>query len=301
MEIPFETYDNVIAKKELASHLYKGSLALVIGSGVMKGFGLPLWWELVNRCLKKQAGNTPTTIADIDKKINKDTDTEKLMKAMDSVEKTLGDDYKKHVKTCLYEGIDLNNNVIKQDLLIAIGAMLMGSMRGSVTDVVNFNFDDILEWYLNIHGFRTNVITNIPYLDSGADAKIHHLNGFLPNFLPETSMSNFLIFSKHSMELRMGAVYDLWKEKFRTMLQSKIFLFIGLSGNDPLFGPLLANVAELVAKKRPTGFWIFPHMLDKDDRDYFLDRGIIPICFNSEEEIPPYLLSICQAAAKLSS
>src|ERR1035437_7294833 len=55
-------------------------------------------------------------------------------------------------------------SILRNDLLIALGALLMGSKRGSVTEVLNVNCDDVLNWYLALHGFDTQVVTRLPSL-----------------------------------------------------------------------------------------------------------------------------------------
>jgi hypothetical protein len=291
LQIPIESYDEDVAKEVLASLLHVGCLSLVIGAGSSKGLGLPVWWELVNRCLKK---------AKIKTKVNSKTSSQALMTKMDLVERKIknGNKYRELVRECIYQGISYDKSIIKQDLLIAFGAMLMGSNRGSVGEVVNFNFDDVLEWYLGLHGFKTQVVKTIPSLHQRADVTIYHPHGYLPKS-DEKKMSDFLIFSKSSSEKRQGKPHNLWMEMLRGLFQNKVVLFVGLSGEDPIFGPILSIINELIKGERPTGFWIFGKKKKKESLDYLKNRNVVPIVLKSNNKIPEFLLSICQEAAKI--
>lgn len=291
--IPTGSYDKKLSIRELAKSLHYGSLALVIGAGASIGLGFPSWWELVKRCREK-SGLEATDI-------NENSSSDKITKMTGAVEKEQGGGitYRKFVRDCLYEGIDYNRDrmtIMKKELLIAFGAMLMGSKRGSVNQVLNFNFDDSLEWYLGLHGFKAQVIKGLPSLSRDVDVSIYHPHGYLP-FSDDDHMSEFLIFTKYSYDERLGAPYELWKEMTRVILQSKVVLFVGLSGNDPMFGPLLASVKQSVCEERPTGFWLFGHQLDKDNKEYLIDLNIVPLCFENYQEIPIFLLDICREAA----
>lgn len=233
-----------VAKKDpeqalvpLAAHLREGTLALVLGTGVSMPLGLPRWWELVARCVKSTC--LAHTVTD-------STPVSNLLTIMEEVEARFPSDgikYRELVRTCLYDGVVYSQSSIRQPLLIALGALLMGSKRGGVSTVLTLNFDDVLEWYLGVHGFTVQIVTTLPQLRKDTDVTVYHPHGFLPFDLRRHSghMSNFLVLSQYSFDQRMGDRLNLFTQVFRDLLLSKLVLFIGLSGEDRSVHTLLTD------------------------------------------------------------
>lgn len=277
----------------VAEHLYNGSLALVLGAGVSADLGLPTWMTLVQRCLES-AGMT----------FDSDKLPERHGLYMDDLEDTVDrHEYTNRVATALYEGVNLGSDICQSRLLIALGALMMGSRRGSVREVITFNFDVVLEYYLSLHGFAVQSYDSLPQLRTACDVRVGHINGILGHPAFPVQNSKRLILSARSMEERMGATIEAWKDVFRDLLKSHLVLFVGLSGNDPIFGPLLSDVAPTVQAERVTGVWLFGRNIDEDDgavytTRYFEKRNVVPVCLSSYAEIPERLLEVCQIAAR---
>lgn len=282
----------------LAHHLRDGSLALALGAGVSRHLSLPRWFELVNGCSKE--ASLPATFG-------KSTPADALCERMEAIEKKTSPDgkagkgqfpaYRNLVKRALYKGINFDN-ILNGELLMAIGALLMGSKRGSITEIITFNFDDVLEWYLRLHGYTVNVISGLPALRTNADVTIYHPHGFLP-FHPDFRDSDFLLFSKRSYDKKLGDSVEPWTEITKALLKSKVTLFVGLSGDDQTFGPIFDNVHTSLGTSRPTGVWMFTKK-DKTERlDQIEDRNFIVLEFDKHEDWPAFLLKICQRAAAL--
>jgi hypothetical protein len=294
--LPLRSYDKENSKQALAEMLSMGSLALVMGAGASKGLGLPLWFELVNRCLK---------YANLEDKglVDSKSDPNTLLKKIEIVERATGQHYREIVQKSLYDDrkIKFTRDVIKQELLISFGALLMGSKRGNINEVINFNFDNVLEWYLDLHGHKSQKVKKLPFLYKDSDVTIYHPHGYLPHPDLDDTMSDFLIFSKRSYDERLGNFnIDPWiTEGLIGVLKKKIAIFVGLSGNDPIFGPMLNILGKALKEKRLTGFWLFPNKLSEDELEDLYVRNIAPICFNNYQEIPYFLLGVCQDAAKL--
>ena len=156
--LPVDSYDKKLAIDYLASCLFDGALALVFGAGISKSLGFPNWNQLVIRCGK---------IANIDtSSIDENSNEHELCMFMDKIERKLEKkEYFKVVHTALYGNVndfEYNKNIISKDLLISIGALIMGSRRGSAKEVVTFNFDNALEKYLEIHGYVSQIVYNLP-------------------------------------------------------------------------------------------------------------------------------------------
>jgi hypothetical protein len=395
-----------IAASVIAQSLRLGSLALAVGAGASAGLGLPLWYELVQRCLDKAA---------IKEKVSKDTPSTNLRFLVDRVETTLGSNYLTTVRDALYErtgasavltfpdfkdlpaltarfrndnhplvrllrgqfspstqtllensmltsdhlqsvvlvelnrilrdtslysdptlfegvvlseetrgaiqhgatGFRLNrllledtfptemsrnrySVVLKQDLLLSLGALLMGSRRGSIAEVLNFNFDNMLQWYLGLHGFTTQIVTEFPMLRKDVDVTVFHPHGYLPKDSPSSEFSKKLTFSQYSYDETIAHFEsDLRVVQTVQILRSKEILFIGLSGNDPIFGPLLVKVVPEIGRSRYTGYWFFGPGVDPQVIDAVRSRNVVPLKFDSFQEISEFLLTVCQEAAIL--
>jgi hypothetical protein len=285
--------DPEMAIPYLAHHLRQGSLALALGAGISRYLNLPVWFELVNHCSK-------------DTKFTKETPVRDLTDRMEEIEgehseggkpnKGRSPEYRALVLQALYKDVEYDK-ALKSDLLLGLGALLIGSRRGSVTEVINFNFDDVLEWYLYLHGYDINVVSTLPALRTAADVTIYHPHGFLP-FHEEFQKSDFLIFSQESYDAKMGNLLEPWTDLTRMILKSKIVLFVGLSGTDETFGPIFKNVQDSLGNSRRTGVWLFTKKDEPRKLDKLETRNFITLVLKDHEEWPNFLLKICQAAAK---
>ncbi|MFL5381066.1 MAG: SIR2 family protein [Longimicrobiaceae bacterium] len=286
----------------VAEHLHHGSLALVLGAGASAGMGLPTWPELVRRCLDgagvpydpKQLEGNPTA--------------ERLGLLIDEVEDKYGaqhkysPEYHALVSDALYRDVKLGTDICQAPLLIALGALLMGSRRGSIREVITFNFDIVLEYYLSLHGYTIQTFDRLPQLQSAADVRIAHINGVLHHAAYPVVTSRQLVFSARSMHKRTATPVEVWKQYFHDLLTTHLVLFVGLSGADPVVFPTLTLVDDTIREKRVTGIWMFGKDIDADpDSPYrkkdFLSRNIVPICKANYNEIPNDLLEVCRQAA----
>lgn len=190
------------------------------------------------------------------------------------------------------------DSLLKNDLLIAIGSLLMGTQRGNISDVVTYNFDDVLEWYLNLHGFVIQIITDPLSLNRKVDVRIYHPHGFLP-FNGEFTNSRKLVFDEESFNQRIGNLTDSpWRTNLEMLLSTKTAIFIGLSGDDPTFGPMLNKVSNWVESRDTIGYWFRKRPIDPDDEVSDKNNKIIPIYVDEYEDIPKFLLDISQRASK---
>lgn len=279
-----------MAIQMLARRLRSGSLALAVGAGASAGLGLPNWYQLVNRCLRKAA---------ISAVVSKRTSNDTLRSLVRQIEEKLGNAYMTTVRDALYEKTDFTDDMLTQELLIALGACLMGSGRGSITEVLNFNFDNVLDWYLNLHGYTTQIISEIPSLRKDVDVTIYHPHGYLPKDDPPRKFSRFLVFSQESYDQKVAKFEtDPWIAHFRHTLRNREVIFVGLSGEDPLFGPLLGEIYPSVRKWRHIGFWLFGPNAKPNTVSQLKSHGIVPLQFKTYGEIPKFLLKVCQQAAK---
>ncbi|MDO8335746.1 MAG: hypothetical protein Q7T74_03120, partial [Candidatus Saccharibacteria bacterium] len=139
--------DEVILTEYLAEQLIYGRLAIVLGAGVSQFYGLPSWTELLNRLC--HALGEPSM----------DMGSDPLMKAEALKLRHFSGDsagFARAVRDALYQGLSVDFEVIRRnDLLSAIGALSMSSRRGSASKIVTFNYDDLLETFLEYYGYVT--------------------------------------------------------------------------------------------------------------------------------------------------
>jgi hypothetical protein len=289
--------DREISIQFLASTLRRGELALLLGAGVSANIGLPNWDALVTGCetdvgLTSPAGRSP----------------QQLMQAIDKVRRQLdelddGRTLLDVVRSNLYskpdlERSDYSQGVMQVPLLIALGAIVMASARGSVSDVFTMNFDDLLEWYLHLHGFRTQVVTEFPtYLRGDVDVTVFHPHGFVPLVEDKYAASDWLVLSHQQLLDRLSASGDEpWPALLRSRFLSKRFLAVGSSMNDIDIGIHLRRALVAHGGRGPLGFVLLVGA-EQDQCDTLLENGMVPVVLDDYADIPKYILEVCQRAA----
>lgn len=204
----------------------------------------------------------------------------------------------KEMSSRVYDSKNEYQNLLKNELLIAIGALLMGTKRGSIAEVITYNFDDVLEWYLNLNGFVVDIVTDPLALTKNADVTIYHPHGFLP-FSDEFSPGESIVFDETSFNRRIGNTGDSpWRDRLRILLSTKKAIFIGLSGDDPTFGPSLERVQSEVKDRDIIGYWFRKSPSNRDQEISDKNNKILPIYVDDYSDIPGFLLEITQMASK---
>jgi hypothetical protein len=300
MSISWETPDfyerhNDLAIRDLAAALRTGALSLMVGSGISKDLKLPLWHELVATCCDK---------AGIDNKgINANSTGDSLLLRMESVRQSyLGDDarYLDDVTDALYDKWK-NPSISKApELMRAIGVLVMGSVRGRIKTIVNFNFDSLLEWYLAYHGYVIQVIEDVPRNLLDADVHIFHPHGYLPLETKFGNRSDMILFDKREAESRTVNQNEPWMNVFRFVLGTQIFLAVGLSGRDPMAQMVTAAAdrQRRVTDKAPLGFWFVKKgSLDDDYKTNLHNKKIVLIETDTYGNIAEMLFKIGREAS----
>jgi hypothetical protein len=194
-------------------------------------------------------------------------------------------------------------SLLRNPLLMAIAALLMGSQRGRIRRVITLNYDNLLQWTLSIFGFSVQTVYKLTSIETNADVKIYHPHGFLPIPGSGEESSDFIIFGKESVNLRLGASGDPWFEMIRHILNSSICLFIGVSPNslsDPALSPLFNTIGRNVMTDRPLGSWIIKEKetdtVSQAKLAEFQRYNLYPLRFKTSEEISILLFEICKKA-----
>lgn len=285
-----------LATPILGQYLTTGALTLFLGAGASTSAGLPSWPVLIQR-LHEAAG---LAVPDVDGS----TSADELQRLADNVQRQCADQsqFVALLGECLYTDVVLSEKQLFDPLLIAIGAMLVGSRRGSVQRVVTLNFDSVLEWYLTLCGLVPRVVLQPPTLEGGEDVRVYHPHGYVghPDLAPRRD-SDFVILGLQKINERIGQSGDPWFELLRHILRTSVCLFVGMSVRtfrDRALAPLLANIGPEVGPSRPLGCWL---VADEDDHEgdvagEMLAVNVVPIRL-ARADIPGFLLGICQAAS----
>lgn len=286
-----------IAAAYLGQRLSRGELMLTLGAGVSMSSGLPSWDKLVAEC-EKEVGIVP----------EEDRSSRELMQAIDAVRRKLekqgrGGDLGGLVRRNLYPADLLKagtypDEIVERRMLIAVGALAMASSRGSVTDIVTFNFDDLLEWYLELHGFTSQVVPDVPTMLRGdRDVIVYHPHGFLPLVEKRYRPTQWLVLSHSELVERLTGVSSKWPTVLEGQLMGKVMLAVGTSMSDLDLQVILRRVQSEVAG-RPLGFVVVKE-LEADERDDLMEKGLVPVEVGSYDAVPDFLLEICRRAADL--
>lgn len=279
--------DETLLIQYLARQLVEGRLGLFLGAGVSGFYGLPDWDTLMERICAKHG--------------------ESFSKGEDAIAKAAYiraqyykediDGFKADLRTALYDGKTLDFAQIRQDAtLAAIGSLVMSSKRGSAAKVFTLNYDDLLENYLEYHGFTTAIIWSERHWAHNDDVAIYHPHGFLP--LADRPMSDDIVLGSSDYHKVMQS--DLWQPLLRTALRTHTFLYIGLSGKDLHLQALLYGVKEqhvIVGERIAYHTVRFAIAGDKDEIGPVLEQqGVFTHEFGGYNDLPNFLFRICQEA-----
>jgi hypothetical protein len=286
--IEFEDRDKVC--DHLSELLSEGRIGLFLGAGISKPMGLPDWNEFVTRLFVTKGKPQPVNLslerqAEIFKLDCFDTDF---------------DGYLKFLQQELYKSADTSfKKMISNNTLSAIGSLVMSSRRGSVSEVVTLNWDNLIELYLSYHGFTVQSVIDSQHWASLADVIIYHPHGFIP--CDGDNFSKQLIFDQSSYSQTVGDLSKAWNQKILTLIRSKFVIFIGLSGDDFNLDSLISHFSsDHIAKISGCPFWgvTFTKNTNDPSNKIWKKRGVYPVEITDyENDLPDFLFKICQGAA----
>ena len=286
----FDDDDDLIAY--LARQLVNGRLALVLGAGLSVPFGLPDWPSLLKKLYSMRRSRPPKGLS--------------LTRQ--------AEDYRNHyfksdragfiqaVHDGLYDKMSVDFDLLRQNATLgAIGALVMASRRGSVSEVITFNWDDLLELYLGYHGFAVRHVFEETHWNSRSDVTILHPHGFIPYDLASQPSSSDLVFDQMSYSEVCGDDKRPWRQRMLSTMRTHSCLFIGLSGEDANLDSLLCACGpQHAAIKENTVFWgvRFTTSRSRAEQRSWERRGVYcKRVANYESGLPEFLFAICQRAA----
>ena len=286
----FATEDTL--RQYLANQLVLGRLSLVVGAGISLHFGLPSWRALVRRLFRNKKGPMPrrsTSEAQAEYFRHKyyEDDEGGLIEA---------------VHAALYRGAKVDFATLRGHTTLAgIGALLMASRRGSISEVITLNYDDLLEIYLRYHGIVAQSVVKEEHWTGYADVMVYHLHGFVP-FRTEEERSERVVLDQQSYS--RFSVSTLWGQIALSIMRRRTCLFIGLSGSDQNLDTLLNAVSDTHASREErTRYWGVTFSTDVRNEPLRQQWQARNVFFKGvsdyDTDLPRFLFGICQEAASL--
>jgi len=311
-----------------------GGLALFIGAGVSKVIDLPMWTKLNSNIVQGAAAILEELFPKIwcnDFKsrlptpddLQNQTDVLELLDRVEKVcsacetlaydgaandEKYVGNAPSWHeiVRRSLYQGAQQYKfEAMFHPELVSLCSLLIGYRRGNVREVVTFNYDDLIQSYLRLHGHSCNVVSPLPFeLSPNSGTTFYHPHGYLPLQDKEHRASPFIVLTKQAYRpVRSGAKRHAkqWRRLIASLLSVRIGLFVGISGNDDILELYFDETEELAGEPihgRPLAFAILVGEHNRPAKKWLEDK-IIPLEFPNPDAVARFLAQICQQAALL--
>jgi hypothetical protein len=271
----------------LADQLLAGRLGLFLGAGISNFFDLPDWKTLVSRMAVAAGEDEP------------DQGFDPIMKAEALRLRHYPDKdrFKAATKEALYDGRSLDFAAISRNrLLSAIGSLVMASRRGAAAKVITLNFDDLLELYLEFHGFTTATIHDGCHWAAQEDVVVYHPHGFLP--LGHDEDSEDIVLGTTAFHEVMTS--ELWRPILEAALRQHTFLYLGLSGADMHLHSHWTKLQQYhaIAKDRVLyhGVRFTTGQVDDDLGVTTRGWGLHTHKLASHDALPELLFRICQEA-----
>ncbi len=138
-----EFEDRPTLLKYLGEQLFLGRLTPVLGAGISTSFGLPDWPELLRRLYLSKGVTAPS-------------ESDLARQAQDFRLRYYQRDFcgfLDAVRSALYQGVAVDFERIRASATLdAIASLVMASLRGNTSEIITFNWDDLLEIYFKYHG-----------------------------------------------------------------------------------------------------------------------------------------------------
>jgi hypothetical protein len=269
----------------LARQLVRGRMELVLGAGTSRHFGLPDWKALIRNLYSLHGAKPPKKPGTVQAEIFKNQYHTRNQ-----------DSFLLEVKKVLYDNVKIGfDQMMSHHVLSGILSMLLAAGPSVRTEVVTFNWDDLLERYLALHGRVVIPVFEEKHWSQAADITIFHPHGYLP-YKNDLVRSERVIFDQHSYDEIMGSD-TIWRQVLLALFRTRTCVLIGLSGEDPNLTALLVRARkEHASNATRTLYWAVVFTTDKGASQGWMDRGVYPVVLNNYRELPEKLFEISRAA-----
>lgn len=283
--------DRASLVKRVGSRLYRQQIALVLGSGLSANLKLPTWPKLIDSMFILSGKTAPATLVNLDKKAEylfRDVCKKDNVKFNALVRKALYPSKAKLSPRDL-EGCRL---------LFAITTLVSPSLRGSVSEVITFNFDDVLEMHLRNCGLLVKSIHAEYHMRDRADLSVYHVHGLLP-FSNSIAESESIVLRRDDF-LDILTTNSLHRAHVFGIMRRSFVLFVGVSGDDD-------NLASLARQMKShhgiTGaYWGLAFVRgSKEKAEMWRDWGVFPVMTRKHSDAEDLILDIVKSAAVLAT
>ena len=281
-----------LATDDIGRFLNNGCLNLFLGAGISKGFGLPEWALLIARVLGKD--NDAAYVDEVRAK-----GPLEQLKLIDSVDDG-SPEYHEKVHKALYK--DVKDNLVDQlphsPLLLAVTALLTGSCRGRINTIFTYNYDDLLEQYLKMLGYRVCVRNSPTSHSTRADVEINHVHGYLPQSWKKGNDVHHLVLSEKSYRTRRAGIDTGWSASVENSLYSKPALLLGMSGDDGSVLDIFERAHKNIQRAEDYhGYWIMTPDAFARNSDTISGSNIRMCPIGLDKDLfPKFVFEVCQKA-----
>lgn len=251
---PFEVVEESISLCDINSAYNNGELVLVLGSGVSKGSGLPDWSGLLKKLRRNlrfaQNDNENQSLImdkiflnlfDIKSELIIARNIQQRCRLRPNMDESII--FERFVRCALYRGTRLKYTQLLKEI---IRLCSFYKDKKVLDSVITYNYDDILEYYLNIYvensSFKPIYFSGIK---NDKSLPIYHVHGFLPRS-GNLSSKNRIILGEETYHILYNKL-SIWNNKVQiNKFKNNTCLLVGLSLTDPNLRRLL----DTVNKKR---------------------------------------------------
>ena len=170
---------------------------------------------------------------------------------------------------------------------------------GKVEGVINYNYDDVLEKYLESEGVKYSVVVGETRPNFGA-VPILHVHGFVPRTDEDPSFDSKVVLSEDDYHQLYQESYHWSNVETLHSLRYTTCFFIGLSLSDPNLRRLI-DISNAFGTKNPAHY-AFLHRNDYDQPEkaeyVFYTMGVRVIWFEEYDDITRLLSRVTSAAEK---
>lgn len=279
--------------------LLDNRLTLVCGAGVSSSMNFPSWNTLLIRILKRALSLTEQKYSDDDMNLllsSSNLIVGKYLKIL------LKDNFDDVVSKCLYEDeYTLGEDAYCESDLIKYIIELIRPKRnkGSVESVITFNFDSLLEEFLDKYSIKYKAIHDEGILYEIDEIPIYHVHGYLPR--NEKLEKHNLVFSEDGYHTQFIDPYN-WSNLIQLYkYMNNSCLFIGVSLSDPNLRRIL-DISKRKNERTENQHFIIKKLPDKNSSVYDLEimleeqdalaLGLNVIWVSSYDEYPLILKEI---------
>jgi len=182
----------------------------------------------------------------------------------------------------------------------------MPSRRGNVSQVITFNFDDLIEVYLSHLGFCVETIVYdsdnkkiMPEFSKNADITVYHPHGILPSISNDERSPNIIFAESDFKNIVNKSGNTIWQQILKNVLSTKLCLFIGVSATDKTLQYVLPKARDShAAKKYGFMYWGVRFSCHDGQKDFWKNQGIFLKNLGDYKNLPIWLFEISQLAAE---